>query len=456
MELWEESLVLSTKHHARFAAALTSSPCDFGLTQSITNQTMLSFTQNAVAIGRSNNLHSSQSTKNRNDSFNKVGSLASSHERYWSSANQAYQRVATDTKVLDRELSLTFLSASKGRWISPLSIPIHHLGSITCWANILSLGLRKHWIFPMPTRRHSRPRCYKSVRFWEMGSLSPHRFRIELKPRKTRIWISKSSLGVIECRYDWKVSIGQKLLEPGWTEILHQSRTTPFVGDDANLLLTFVSYHVKPTTHWIWNDWCSLTWRHTWPWTARNGPQSQWLWSSGASKRLKYDYDEVSEEGHFIVNVGGKCIVILEKDESFSFIRRMKPLMSGDDDELVWKTPIKNELHRWNWNKRFHHSWSSFLHHPHDEKSKRSRAITRQSLMTRTQHTTKWKRLFQARCSPKRDRTSQNPWRLWTASSIYVGTQAISYETYSHHWWLTSSHLGTLNISVILEKSCQS
>ncbi|BCU99695.1 MAG: hypothetical protein CM15mV29_0940 [uncultured marine virus] len=22
----------------------------------------------------------------------------------------------------------------------------------------------------------------------------------------------------------------------------------------------------------------------------------------------------------------------------------MKPIMSGDDDELVWKTPIKNEI----------------------------------------------------------------------------------------------------------------
>ena len=59
---------------------------------------------------------------------------------------------------------------------------------------------------------------------------------------------------------------------------------------------------------------------------------------------LKYDYDEVSEDGEFIVNVANRCIVILEKDESFAFIRRMKPLMSGDDTELVWKTPIKNEM----------------------------------------------------------------------------------------------------------------
>ena len=66
---------------------------------------------------------------------------------------------------------------------------------------------------------------------------------------------------------------------------------------------------------------------------------------AGASKEaLKYDYDEVSEDGEFIVNVANRCIVILEKDESFAFIRRMKPLMSGDDTELVWKTPIKNEM----------------------------------------------------------------------------------------------------------------
>mgnify|MGYP001214298682 CR=1 FL=1 len=66
---------------------------------------------------------------------------------------------------------------------------------------------------------------------------------------------------------------------------------------------------------------------------------------AGASREaLKYDYDEIDDKGNFIVHVDGKCIIVLEKDESFSFIRKMKPLMSGDDKELVWKTPIKNDL----------------------------------------------------------------------------------------------------------------
>ena len=131
-------------------------------------------------------------------------------------------------------------------------------------------------------------------------------------------------------------------------EILHQSRTTPFVGDDANLLLTFLVFLSCKTDNPLNLEMIGAAQAediHDCVTQGTRTPKSMVMVFTGASKEaLKYDYDEVSEEGRFIVNVGGKCIVILEKDESFSFIRRMKPLMSGDDDELVWKTPIKNEL----------------------------------------------------------------------------------------------------------------
>ena len=69
---------------------------------------------------------------------------------------------------------------------------------------------------------------------------------------------------------------------------------------------------------------------------------------------------------------------------------------------------------RWNWNKRFHHSWPSFLHHPHDEKPKWGRANHPVNCSwLRTQHTTKWKRLFQTRCSPKRDRNFSKSMKTW-------------------------------------------
>ena len=131
-------------------------------------------------------------------------------------------------------------------------------------------------------------------------------------------------------------------------EILHESRGTPFVGDDANLLLTFsVMLSCKTGSplnlEMIGQSASGKTYMTL---TARNGfPKSMVMVLAGASREaLKYDYDEVDEDGNFIVKVDGKCIVVLEKDESEPFIRKMKPLMSGDDSELVWKTPIKNEL----------------------------------------------------------------------------------------------------------------
>ena len=142
--------------------------------------------------------------------------------------------------------------------------------------------------------------------------------------------------------------LGKSNLLDEVNEILHQSRTTPFVGDDANLLLTFLVFLSCKTDNPLNLEMIgeSSSGKTYLALTARNGmPKSMCMVLAGASKEaLKYDYDEVQEDGSFVVNVANRCIVILEKDESYSFIKRMKPLMSGDDDELVWKTPIKNEL----------------------------------------------------------------------------------------------------------------
>jgi hypothetical protein len=130
--------------------------------------------------------------------------------------------------------------------------------------------------------------------------------------------------------------------------ILHESRDMPFVGDDANLILTFLVMLSCKTDaplnlELIGQSASGKTYMTL---TARNGfPKSMCMVLAGASREaMKYDYDEIDEDGNFIVNVDGKCIIILEKDESFAFIQRMKPLMSGDDKELIWKTPMKNEM----------------------------------------------------------------------------------------------------------------
>jgi hypothetical protein len=142
--------------------------------------------------------------------------------------------------------------------------------------------------------------------------------------------------------------LGQRHLLDRINEILHESRETPFVGDDANLLLTFLVFLSCKTDNPLNLEMIgqSSSGKTYMTLTARNGfPKSMIMVLAGASKEaLKYDYDEVDEEGNFIVNVDGRCIVVLEKDESFAFIKKMKPIMSGDDDELVWKTPVKNEL----------------------------------------------------------------------------------------------------------------
>ena len=142
--------------------------------------------------------------------------------------------------------------------------------------------------------------------------------------------------------------LGERFLLDRINEVLHESRETPFVGDDANLLLTFLVFLSCKTDNPLNLEMIgqSSSGKTYMTLTARNGfPKSMIMVLAGASKEaLKYDYDEVDEDGNFIVNVDGRCIVVLEKDESFAFIRKMKPIMSGDDTELVWKTPIKNEL----------------------------------------------------------------------------------------------------------------
>ena len=156
-----------------------------------------------------------------------------------------------------------------------------------------------------------------------------------------------STLGAIDASTINKF-LNDDLLLDKINDILHESRTTPFVGDDANLLLTFLvmlscKSDMPLNLEMVGQSASGKTYLTL---TARNGfPKSMCMVLAGASREaLKYDYDEIDDKGNFIVHVEGKCIVVLEKDESYSFMRKMKPLMSGDDTELVWKTPIKNEL----------------------------------------------------------------------------------------------------------------
>lgn len=247
----------------------------------------------------------------------------------------------------ERSIVLTFLSATKGRMEFSADVDGDPKGKV----NVLS--------------QHSITRLVKSVTkdsdevedmvscFLKAGVHLRDGTYVPATPTE-RIEAEVESLHGLTSSYGAidetvvKRFLGEPLLFDRVNEILHESRDTPFVGDDANLMLTFLVFLSCKTDNPLNLEMIgqSSSGKTYMTLTARNGfPKSMVMVLAGASKEaLKYDYDEQDEDGNYIVNVDGRCIVVLEKDESFAFIKKMKPIMSGDDDELVWKTPVKNEM----------------------------------------------------------------------------------------------------------------
>ncbi len=252
-----------------------------------------------------------------------------------------------ETTLVGRDIAFIFLSSAKGR----MDFTAEHEGKPLGKYNVLSqhsiARLAKQLKLPDEQKDEfiaSALTVGIKLRDGEyIPAPIPDRIEIEINEYEGR----SSSFGVIEAD-----TIGEFLSQPDLldriNDILHHSRDSPFVGDDANLLLTFLVFLSCKTENPLNLEMigASSSGKTYLTLTARNGfPKSMCMVLAGASKEaLKYDYDEVTDDGEFVVNVANRCIVILEKDESFAFIRRMKPLMSGDDKELVWKTPIKNEM----------------------------------------------------------------------------------------------------------------
>ncbi len=250
-----------------------------------------------------------------------------------------------DVVVEGLECSLTFLSAAKGRMDFALEIDGTPKGKI----NVLS----QHSLSRLDNGLEGDAKKNWANRMLAVGIILKDGTYIPAPIEKRELVEAStyhgedSTLGAIDADTIEEFLKKEDLIDRV-NEILHESRGTPFVGDDANLLLTFLVMLSCKTgsplnLEMIGQSASGKTYMTL---TARNGfPKSMVMVLAGASREaLKYDYDEVDEDGNFIVKVDGKCIVVLEKDESEPFIRKMKPLMSGDDSELVWKTPIKNEL----------------------------------------------------------------------------------------------------------------
>jgi len=260
------------------------------------------------------------------------------------SATSAQRYEAT---VCGRNINMTFLSAGKGRMDFTVDFDDKPLGKFNLLSQHSISRLSKAVGIPDSEKDDFKTAMLQVGICLRDGNFIPAPVADKIEREASEYEGLPSTFGVIESD-TMNLFLQQPNLLDRINEILHQSRPTPFVGDDANLLLTFLVFMSCKTDNPLNLEMigASSSGKTYMTLTARNGmPKSMVMVLAGASKEaLKYDYDEVSDEGHFIVNVHNRCIVILEKDESFSFIKRMKPLMSGDDDELVWKTPIKNEL----------------------------------------------------------------------------------------------------------------
>ena len=249
-------------------------------------------------------------------------------------------------EICDREIVLTFLSSKKDRMDFSVEINGDPEGkvnllsqhSIARLAGTLGLG--------DDDKKQFKTQMLKTGIILRDGTYekAPEK---EVENEIETYTGSDSTLGSIDANTISEF-LGSGLLLDKINEILHHSRTTPFVGDDANLVLTFLVMVSCKTDNPLNLEMVatSAAGKTYMVLTARNGvPKSMCMVLAGASREaLKYDYDEIDDDGNFIVHVDGKCIIILEKDESYAFVRKMKPLMSGDDNELIWKTPIKNDM----------------------------------------------------------------------------------------------------------------
>jgi len=246
--------------------------------------------------------------------------------------------------VEEREASLVFVSAAKGRMDFSIALDGTPHGKFNLLSQHSIQRLLKAAGIPLDEQKDSATGFLTVGELLRDGNYTPAPAPTAATPTYTG---KASSFGPIDDTVIGDFLTSLDLLDRV-NDILHHSRLIPFRGDDAGLVMNFlVILSCKSGTplnlELIGPSAAGKTHLAL---TARNGfPKNMVMVLAGASREaLKYDYDEVDGQGNYLVHVGGKCIIVLEKDESSAFVQRLKPLMSGDDDELVFKTPIKNEV----------------------------------------------------------------------------------------------------------------
>ena len=127
--------------------------------------------------------------------------------------------------------------------------------------------------------------------------------------------------------------------------VLRQARRKPFVRDWANLLISFFSILSYLTPEPLSLEFSGLSSGGKTYVVVRAShafPKDKVTVLSGASgKALQYSVQDVDDYGNRIVNVADQCIVILEKEESMEFFQSLKPIMSHDMDEYLYKKVVR-------------------------------------------------------------------------------------------------------------------
>ena len=209
--------------------------------------------------------------------------------------------------IEDREVTLVFLTSTKGRMDFSVDIDgkpygkvnvlsQHSITRLAGSANILGDAKTKFKEDMLEAGIHLRDGTYTPAP------------EVEVETEIDSYTGQDSTLGAIDTDTISKF-LEDHLLLDRINDILHESRTTPFVGDDANLLLTFLVMlsckgDMPLNLEMVGQSASGKTYLTL---TARNGfPKSMCMVLAGASREaLKYDYDQIDEKGNFIVHVDG-------------------------------------------------------------------------------------------------------------------------------------------------------
>jgi hypothetical protein len=130
--------------------------------------------------------------------------------------------------------------------------------------------------------------------------------------------------------------------------VIRNTGQDPYCGEYANTLLIFLTMLSKDITSplnlevvgpsSLGKTYMVLRVSNVFP------PKNVMIIAGATAEALKYEVTETDNDGRNIVDVSDKIMIILEKDESMGFVKKLKPIASHDRYELPYKVPTKNDV----------------------------------------------------------------------------------------------------------------